>query len=349
MKNSNRFVYLLIVIITIWCIVLTTMLANKDTNEEKNIYNQVNVTGFSTDFTSIVEEHSTSIVSVNANGNISSGFVYKQDGDIVYILTSYHGVADATSYYVYFANSYSCNAELVGKNIYADLAVLKITSPYEIQALNLADCSGLKSGEFVISIGTPVSLEYDASVELGMISNPFRTIENSITVDEETIEYNLDVIQLSSNLKPGYSGSPVLNMNGEVIGMTTMSLDNSLNFAIRSNEIEIIADKLINNEQVIKYQLGIKTTFIDGMPMFEKSSLNLPVDLLSGMYVDKLSENSLALMAGVKQGDVILNINGVDMINSDNYLDVVYTETDYFEFVVQRDGEVLTCRVDFDA
>lgn len=349
MKSNNRFLYLLVIIITIWLIVLTTMLANKDNNEENNVYNQVNVTGFSTDFTSIIDEHKTSIVSINANGVISTGFVYKQEGDNVYILTSYHGVADASSYYVYFANNYSCNAELIGKNIYTDIAVLKVTSPYEIQALSLADSSFIKSGEFVISIGTPFSLEYDASVELGMISNPSRTIENSVTVNDETIEYNLDVIQLSSNLKPGYSGSPILNMNGEVIGMTTMSLDNNLNFAITSNEIKILANKLINNEQVIKYQLGIKGNYIANMPMFEKSSLNLPVDLLTGMYVEKLSENSLALTAGVKQGDVILSINGIEMLNSDSYLSVVYSETEFFEFVVQRNNEILTYRIDFNA
>ena len=342
MKN-NRLLYLLIIILTIWCIVLTTMSINNDSSP-KEVVNEVNVTGITTDLTKIVEDKKDSLVTINASGNVGSGFIYKQDGENIYIVTAHHSVADANSYYVYFANNMGMNAELVGSNIYADLAVLKIKSPYNIDTLNLADVTLSKSGEFVVCIGTPTSVEFDASIELGMLSN-VRTIENSITVDDKNINYYIDVIQLSSNLKPGYSGAPVLNMNGEVIGMVTMNLQEGFNFAITPNEIKIIADKLINNEQVTKYQLGIKGTYITDMPMFERSNLNLSVETINGLYVEKLLDNSIALIAGVKTGDVIISINEVELNSINDYLNVVYSETNSFNFVVLRDNSTITYTV----
>lgn len=345
MKN-NRLIYMLLVILTIWCIFLTVVSFGEDKQTENNInINEYNVNGFSTDLTKIVEEKKGSIVSISANSNVSTGFIYKQEGDTVYVLTCYHGIADVNSVYVCFESGFNINANVVGKNIYADLAVLSVNIPYDVEPLELGDASLVHSGEFIISIGTPTSLEYSNSVELGMISNNIRTIENNILVGEENIIYYLDVLQLSSNLKPGYSGSPVLNMNGDVIGMTTMSLDDRFNFAITANEIKIIADKIISNEQVKKYQLGIKGSYINEMPLFERTNLNLPVDVTYGLYVNKLMDNSIALTAGVKNSDIILTINGIKLNNINDYLAVVYSETDTLEFEVFRNGEIATFKV----
>ena len=339
MKNNNRLLYILIVILTIWCVVLTTMVTNNSNTQEQE-FNEIVVDGISTDFTKIINDKKDSLVTINAYGSIGTGFVYKQDGNDIYIVTAYHTLADSTSYYVYFANGYSVNAELVGRNIYSDIAVLKLNSPYSVETLDLADVTSSKSGEFIVCIGTPVSTDYDASVELGMISNTDRTIENSITVEDIEIKYYMDVVQLSSNLKPGFSGSPVINMNGEVIGMVTMNIQEGFNFAITSNELKIIVDKIIADEQTTKYQLGIKGNYVANMPMFERSNLNLSVETIDGLYVEKLADSSIALLAGVKTGDVILSINEQTLTNINDYLKVVYTQTDAFEFEVLRNDEV---------
>lgn len=346
MKN-NRVLYLLIIVLTVWCVALTIMFSNIDITPTKTI-NEININGISTDFTKIVDEKKDSLVTVNAGGNIGSGFAYKQNDNDIYILTAYHTIADATSYYVTFANGINSNASLAGKNIYADLAVLKVSSPYSIETLDLADTTLTKSGEFVICIGTPISNDYDQSVELGMVSNEFRTIENSITVVDKNINYYLDTVQLSSNLKSGYSGSPIINMNGEVIGMITMSLQDGYNFAITANEIKIIADKIINEQDIVKYQLGIKGSYISKMPMFERSNLNLTIETISGLYIERLLDNSIALNAGVKAGDVLLSINGVELNDINDYLKVVYTQTDSFEFKVLRNDQNMIFKVDLD-
>lgn len=347
MKN-NRLIYILIAVLTIWCISLTIFVVNTNSKETEEIINEYEVNGFSTDFTKIIDEKKSSIVAISANGNVSSGFVYKQDGETIYIITSYHGVADANSVYVCLENGSNINAELVGKNEYADIAVVSIRVPYDIEPFKLADADIVNSGEFVISIGTPVSLEYSNSVEIGMISDNIRTIENDITVKDEKIVYYLDVLQLSSNLKPGYSGSPIINMNGEVVGVTTMSLDDRFNFAITANEAKIIADKLIAGDAIKKYQLGIKGNYIKDMPQYEKTNLNLPVDITYGLYVNKLMDGSIATVGGVKSNDVILEINGTKLSSINDYLKVVYTETDSLEFVVYRNGETITSKVEIN-
>lgn len=348
MKKNNRLIYLLIILLAIWCIVLSSIVTkNKDEQVTSNV-NEIEVSGISTDFTKIVDEKSDSIVAINSTGNISSGFIYKQENDSVYIITSYHGVVEAGSYNVYFENGYNVYAELVGKNIYADLAVLKAKIPYDTNVLTLGDSSLCKAGEFVIAIGTPVSLEYSHSTELGMISNNIKTIENSIKVDGKDFNYYIDVLQLSSNMKPGYSGSPIINMNGEVVGMVTMSLDERFNFAITANEIKIIADKLINEEKVYKYQLGVKGSYVSEMPLFERSGLNLTIDTISGLYVEKVLDESICAVAGIQKGDVILSINGVSINNINDYLNVVYGKYETIEFVALRGDSTFNAKVNIN-
>lgn len=348
MKKNNRLIYLLIILLVIWCIVLSSIITKNRNEETLSNINEIEVTGISTDFTKIIDEKSDSIVAINASGNISSGFIYSHDNENVYIITSYHGVVEAGSYNVHFKNGYSVYAELVGKDIYADLAVLKAKIPYDTTILDLGDSSLCKAGEFVIAIGTPFSLEYSHSTELGMISNNIKTIENNIEVDKNDITYFLDVLQLSSNMKPGYSGSPIINMNGEVIGMVTMSLDERFNFAITANEIKIIADKLIDGELIKKYQLGIKGNYVSEMPLFERSGLNLTIDTIYGLYVEKVLEESIGAVAGIQKGDVILSINDVSINNINDYLSVVYGEYDSIEFEILRGDATFKSKVDIN-
>lgn len=348
MKKNSKLIYLLIILLAVWCIVLSAIVTkNKDEDVASNI-NEVEVTGFSTDFTKVVDEKSDAIVSISANGTVSSGFIYSQDGDDKYIVTSYHGIADANTYMVHFESGYSVYAELVGKNIYADLAVLKVNIPFNTNVLTLSDSSLCKAGEFVIAIGTPVSIEYAHSTEMGMISSSIKTIENNIEVDNEKIIYYLDVLQLSSNLKPGYSGSPIINMNGEVVGMATMSLNEEFNFAITANEIKIIVDKLIAGETVKKYQLGIKGTYVSNMNLSTRSNLNLSIDTISGLYVEKLLDSSIGNVAGIQKGDVILSINGIALNGINDYLNIVYSDYNSFEFEVLRADSTFKYKVDIN-
>ena len=239
-------------------------------------------------------------------------------------------------------STYTVSAELTGYDVFTDLAVLEVDTPYLIQELKIGDSTLLKKGEFVISIGTPQSLDYAGTVDLGMIADNGLCIDNSITVDEERYSYYLDVIEISSDMKAGYSGSPLLNMNGEVTGMNTMALNNSLHFALTANELRIVADRIISGNLQPKWQLGIKGTYISAMQNYEKTELDLDIQTLSGLYVQKVRDNSIAYNAGVRPGDVIVRINDLEIRNLNDLLAVSYGEADDFVFELLRGGETLS-------
>lgn len=340
MKN-NKAIYIILFVVICWMTYLTTsMLSSKQEDKQKEITNIYNVSGFSTDMTKVVSQCESGIVTIRSAGNIMSGFVYAQNGDKVYIVTAFHGIGEG-NIDVFFKSSYSLTAKLIGQDIYCDLAVLEVSTPYEIAPLKMGDSSLLKEGEFIISIGTPKSLEYAGSAELGMVAYPERTVSNSIIFEGNSYSYFLDAIQLSANLKPGYSGSPLINMNGELVGMTTMSIDSDIIFAVRGNELKIIADGIINQTNVHKVQLGLKGSYVKNMHNYEKANLNLPIEVLGGMYVERTRENSLSNLAGIRSGDIITAINGIELNSSDDYLKAAYTDTKSFEFTVIRGSETL--------
>ena len=347
-NNNNRLIYLLISIIAVWLFIVTLNMSNNNHSFPETNVNEYNVSGFSTDFTRVVDDNISSVVTVNADGMISSGFIYRQIDDTVYVVSSYHGIAGANNITVTLASTYSSQCELVGFDPFSDLAVLRFDSPYEIKALKTGDSSLLKQGEFVISIGTPISQDYALSSEMGMISKGVMMIDNSITYNDERYNYYLSVIQLSSNLQNGYSGSPIINMNGELVGMNTMDYDGELNFALTVNELKLVADRLINNEEIVHNSFGVKGVYIRDMENYEKTNLNLDIEIIDGLYVQRIKENSIAYHAGVRSGDVITKINDNVITGLDSYLNALYLKDTDFAFEVIRNGQTMNLVIDND-
>ena len=339
--KSNRLIYLLLLIIFAWLLIISFSMKDNNTSNNETIINEYNISGFSTDFTNIYKDARNSIVTIQVDESTLSGFVYKQDNNRVYILTAYHGLANANNITVLFGFSYTVDAYILDYDHLLDLAVLYIDTPYQIEALKLGDSTLIKPGELVLSIGTPVSSDYAGSVELGMISDSILSIDNSITYNDEKINYYMNVIEMSSSLKAGYSGSPILNMNGEVIGMNTMSSNNNINFASTINEIKIVADNIINNNKIDKTLFGIKGKYIKDMASYEKNNLNIQIDTISGLFVSKVRENSLAYNMGLRNNDVIISINDKPINNLNDYLDICYAGSESYIFNIIRNGETI--------
>ena len=341
MKNNNRLLYLLMVIALVWLAVLSFG-KPRNVQPDNNVQiNEYSVSGFATDFTKIVDENKGSIVTVMSDLATASGFVFRQDGETVYIVSAYHAVQGAAHINVLFGSSYQTGAIMIGYDEFTDLCVLAIKTPYDIRPLKMGDATLLKSGEFVISVGTPLSQEYAGSVIMGMVSDPLLSIDNTITVNGEKHNYYLDVIQLSLDTKEGYSGSPLLNMNGEVVGMNTMERDDELNFALTANEINKVANLIISGEPYERNLLDIKEIYVRDMENYEKSNLNLKIDTISGIYASKVRDFSPAYNAGIRTGDVITAINGQEIVSLDDYLEILYAPAEDFEFSVVRNGEEL--------
>ncbi|MBQ9425266.1 MAG: serine protease [Erysipelotrichaceae bacterium] len=347
MKN-NRLLIILIIALTAWCAVLSSELRNIRSKEDSTIINQYEVNGFSTDFTRIVDQVKPGVVTISADGNILSGFVYRQDDENVYIISAYHGVSNVNSINVLFGSSYTVTGELVGHDIYTDIALIRISTPYLIEPLKTSDAGLLQQGEFLLSIGTPMSQDYAGSVELCMVSGNDMQIDNTITVDDERFSYYLNVIQLSSDMPGGYSGSPLFNMGGEVVGMNTMAVSSSISFALTVNEAKIVADQLLSDKTVTRSVFGIKGSFIKNMYNYEKANLNIGIETINGIYVQKLKENGLAYAAGIRSGDVVTKINGEEISDLNSYLKAMYSESEDVVFEYIRGGETFTAAAEHD-
>lgn len=344
MKNS-RIVIIFICILIVWTFAINYYVVDKFKDiKVTNDVNQYNVSGFSTDFSKIIDKNKKSIVSIKQNELVSTGFIYASENDKVYILTSYHGVSNNDSHIeVYFHNGAKTGGNIKAKDIYLDLAMIECTFPYDVMPLSLGDNTLLNDGEFVLSIGVAKKLDYDFSSQFGMISSRYREISNRISYDEQLFDYYLSTIQLSGEFKEGYSGAPLLNMNGETVGMISMK-DSDVVFATTIDEIKIVAEKMLNGEEYEKIDLGTSGFYLCDLETYEKTGLNIALDVVDGYIIKDMKPNSLANYLGLMKGDVIVSINGRNITDSSSMLEVLYSEAKELEIETIRNGETLVFR-----
>lgn len=334
----------IIVALILWLTILSVVVvSNNKTNSTTNNITEYNVTGFSTDFSKVVEESKSSIVSINQNETYSTGFIYAKQDDKVYVVSSYHGVSESDNVTVKFNSGVNASGIVIGHDSFADVAVIECQFNYDVKTLPIGDATILNDGEFVLSIGTRLSDDYDFSIAFGMVSSSYREIENNITFDEEDYDYYLGIIQLSGDFTSGYSGAPILNMNGEVVGMITME-ENGNTLAITVNEIARVVSKILNNEEYTRISFGINGKYIKSLENYEIASYNIGLEVTDGYYVTDIKVPSLANNIGILKGDVITNINGIELENFDDTLDVIYGNANEFEVSVIRNNEVVVLK-----
>jgi len=253
-----------------------------------------------------------------------SGFVYNYSGTII-IITNNHVVEGASNLTVSFLNGNTYPAEIIGKDPYSDLAILSTEAPIsEFKPVKIASSSTLKVGQNVIAIGNPFGLT--GSFTTGVISQLGRSMSESATGGYLIA----DIIQISTPINPGNSGGPLLNMLGEVIGITTAIIQNSqgVGFAIPSDTILRELPYLIKGEEYPHPWLGVK-----GIDMNFDIAKAMNVNVTYGWLIVEVLPNSPAEKAGLKGGaktayidglqvkiggDIIIMINGTRIRNGDD-------------------------------
>lgn len=237
-----------------------------------------------------------------------SGFVFSIDegllNDKAYILTNNHVVEGADTIRVTFADGREFDAEITGTDPQSDVAVIEIEAG-NLPALSLGDSSRLEVGEWVVAIGNPFGLSH--SLTVGVVSALGRT---SLGISDYE-----DFIQTDAAINPGNSGGPLVNLEGEVIGINTAIASRSggymgIGFAIPSNLARNIADQLINSGEVTRGYLGI---IIQDLTQDLANSFDL--DSTRGILVSQVSPGSPAAAAGIEEGDVIIGYQGNDVSN----------------------------------
>jgi putative serine protease PepD len=251
-----------------------------------------------------------------------TGFVYDSKGDIV---TNEHVVDGASSVTVKLSDGSSYKATVVGSDISSDLAVLHIDAPAsKLHPLTLGDSSTAAVGDGVVAIGNPFGL--DDTVTTGIVSAVNREIE---APDNTPIE---GAIQTDAAINHGNSGGPLLNMNGEVIGVTSQIQSDSggndgVGFAIPSNTVKSVADQLIAGGKVQHALLGVDVT-----------------TATNGVGVAQVESRSAASDAGIRAGDVITSVDGTAVTSPQQLRAIVaaHKPGDTLSLTLRRSGSTKT-------
>lgn len=251
----------------------------------------------------------------NTGGN-ASGFVYDQDG---HIITNAHVVVDAAEIRVIFSDGYLTTAEITGVDEYSDLAVIRVDTSYDrLIPVTMGDSSQLLVGQRVVAIGNPFGLQ--SSMTRGIVSAVGRALPSSRLISLSSQRFNNpSIIQVDAVINPGNSGGPLLNYEGQVVGVnaaiqTDSGIFEGVAFAVPANTLKRIAPQLIEKGRVDYPWLGV-STFPEGVGFNIASlaeALELPVN--HGILIWEVTSNSPAEKAGLRGGDRTLNLGSQEVI-----------------------------------
>ncbi|MBE6114274.1 MAG: PDZ domain-containing protein [Erysipelotrichaceae bacterium] len=286
------------------------------------------------DITDVVEEVSPQVVGIsNMNryeqlqGN-GSGIIYKVEGSIVYIVTNHHVIENASAVQISYSNGSISKAEIVGSDVYTDLALLKTQVDFEVEAAKLGDSSVVEVGEVAIAIGSPLGLSFQGSTTKGIISGKDRII--GVDLDSNGSEdWDMVLMQTDAAINPGNSGGPLINALGEVIGVNSMKIANTevegFGFAIPMNEVIPIVNQLMEQGYVQRPILGISARALSEMSYFEKSWYDVPASSMQGLLILEVIEDSPAQEVGIVMGDILLSYNGEEIYDFKSFRKLLYS------------------------
>lgn len=274
-----------------------------------------------------------------------SGAVYKIEGDRAYIFTNNHVVDGSDAVEVLLQDGNRVPAEVEGADVWTDLAVLSIDAEHVDVAIEFGNSESLTVGEPAIAIGSPLGTEFASSVTSGIISGIGRTVPVDTNNDGE-YDWEMTAIQTDAAINPGNSGGPLINIAGQVIGINSMKISSDtvegMGFAIPSNDAVDIINQLEQNGEVIRPYLGITMIDLAYIPSSQRTSeLNLPEDVVDGIVITRVANNTSASNAGLEPSDVIVGFDGETVSNSVELRQLIYTTNvgETIEVEYYRNGE----------
>lgn len=267
-----------------------------------------------------------------------------------YIITNAHVVSGATDVQVVFSNKESVNATIVGSDTYSDIAVLKLTADFDMTAIKCGDSSLLDQGETVLAIGSPLGIEYAGTVTQGIVSGIDRTVSVDLNDDGQE-DWDMNVIQTDAAINPGNSGGALVNMAGELVGITSMKLSNTsvegMGFALPINDVITSVEQIIENGKVTRPQIGISGVSLSGYSSYQLRYYRINTDLTDGIYVSRVTSGGAASKAGIQEGDIIVKFDGKEVTTYKSFLTELYSKEpgDKVSVVVNRNGTEKTIEV----
>lgn len=359
-KKNKKVLALIITIVFFLAIIigLYKIYANIDINTYKNevVVDRVSkevIVDNNKDITEILEHINSSIVGISkikdkgstiflkdgaTKLGLGSGVIVSEDG---YILTNEHVSGGKYSKcYVTLENGTTHNADVVWSDSDLDLSIIKIPMKGLTYA-NLGDSKQIKVGQTVYAIGNPIGYEFQRTVTSGIISALNRTIKIE---EENKTSYMNNLIQTDAGINPGNSGGPLINSEGEIIGINSIKITSAegIGFAVPINCVKSIIERFSKDGKFEEASIGIFA--------YDKNVISYiapNIEFKNGIYVEQISEDSPAKKTDLKVGDIITKIDGIDLVNMCDLREYIYTKNpgDEVNLDVLRNKTNLTIKI----
>ena len=248
-----------------------------------------------------------------------SGVIYKKSGNTAYVVTNNHVVNGAKKLSVILSDGTNVNAEVVGTDVWTDLAVLKISGDNVTTTMDFADSDKIAVGETAFAIGSPLDVNLSNTVTKGIVSAVNRQIPMDVDGDGKN-DWNQTVIQTDAAINPGNSGGALINNEGKLIGINESKIAKAtsnvsaegIGFGIPSNEVKLITEQLEQSGKVIRPALGVQLVSVNTVDSDTlKSQLNF--EGKQGVVVRFVENGTPAAQAGIEKYDIITKLNGEDV------------------------------------
>lgn len=280
-----------------------------------------------------------------------SGVIYKVEGDVAYVVTNNHVIDNADALEVLMKDGTKKEAELIGNDVWTDLAVLTIPVEGIETIAQFGDSDSLNVGEPAIAIGSPLGINFATSATQGIISALDRTVETDIDGDGVS-DWDITAIQTDASINPGNSGGALINIAGKVIGINSMKIADAtvegMGFAIPSNDVIQIIAELEAHGEVIRPVLGVSMVDLKQVSTSQqRSTLKIPEDVTSGVVIADVASLSAAEAGGLKAYDVIVEMDGEEIRNMVELRKILYDQEIGATVQVKfyRSGELQTLEI----
>lgn len=292
---------------------------------------------------------------LDASGEVISsgtGFVYGKDDKYGYVLTNSHVVSNGTNIKGVLSNDKTVDLKVLGTDSYTDLAVLRMNVKEVLQVASIGTSENTKLGNTVFTVGSPMGVTYAGTVTRGILSGKDRLVETQTTTDGES--FIVKVLQTDAAISPGNSGGPLVNLAGDVIGITSLKLVNNevegMGFAIPIEDAMQFVDTLEKGKIIKRPLMGVQIIDTTNTYALYRYNISIPKDVTGGIIIINTTEDYPAEVAGLKKGDLITKIDGEKITSTAEFKYELYKHAigDVIEITYIRDGKEKQVKLKLD-
>lgn len=349
MKKTLKKIY--IPILCLFVGIISTILVYKFIPQNKESKN-VNITSNDSLSESISKVYnSVVVVQAYQYGTLyttGSGVVYKTDDKYGYIITNQHVIENGSTIKITNNNKITVEATILGSDQYIDIAVLKVDKSFVMATANMGDSTSVKIGDTVFTVGCPEGINYQGTVSRGILSNTDREVTVSLSSGGT---YIMEALQTDAAISPGNSGGALCNINGEVIGITSMKLvQNSaegMNFAIPIEGAMNAVQYLEKGKPIERPNIGATITTLSNIALLKQNNISISDKVTNGVVILSIQSGYPAEASGLQKGDVITKIDNTEITSVSQFRTILYKYSmgSNINVTYARNGETKTTKM----